>query len=241
MKSKYTPDLQAQVYAMIAWNGKTKSEAEAEVDEVLKKHNGDAKAAFDELDASVYAGGSVLSAMNGIMTHSEELKGEGKYDAIIRILSEIHDTWVAGNTKKYDRGNPEKSAKQIFQHLPLELIGIDEVAKDLMFLAPFLKEQGINVGEMQDGAYGAFVPSAEVVAAYNRAVEAYKEANNIQTVDDLHDSLQGIIEGYAPLQTPHEKRDDRLAYMLGKIGLITDSVVSKQDKNMFIDQENYNE
>ena len=239
MKSKYTPDLQAQVYAMIDWNGKTMAEAEAVADETLKKHNGDAKVAFDELDASVYAGGSVLSAINGIMAHEQELKGDGKYDAIIKILSEIHDTWVAQNTKKYDRGNPEKSAKQIFQHLPLELIGVDEVAKDLMFLAPFLKEQGIEVGQMQEGAYGAFVPSAEVVAAYNRAVEAYKSANNIQTIDDLHNALPQIIENYAPLQTPHEKKDDRLGYMLGKVGLITNTVVSKQDKDMFIDQENY--
>ena len=48
MKSKYTPDLQAQVYAMIAWNGKTMAEAEAVADETLKKHNGDAKVAFED-------------------------------------------------------------------------------------------------------------------------------------------------------------------------------------------------
>lgn len=241
MKYKVTPDIQAQMYAMVAWNGKTMEEAEAIVDDLFEKNNKDPKAVYDELDKSVYANDSVVASLNGITKHIDELKGPKKYDAIVDIIVNIHNKWVEGNTKKYDRGNPEKSKKQIFQHLPTQLIGIDEVAKDLMFLAPFLKTMGIDAGKMGKEAYGAFVPSPEIKEAYNRSVMKFKQAHKIDTKEDLRAAMPGIIDEYKPLHNGHELTDARLAYMKDSLDVLTDAVVAKQDKDMFVETESENE
>ncbi len=238
MKYKITPDLQAQIYAMVAWNGKTMDEAESIVDGLFEKFGGDAKAVYNELDKSVYANDSVMASLNGITRHMDELKGPNKYDAIIDIIVNIHNKWVEGNTKKYDRGNPDKSRKQIFQHLPTQLIGIDEVAKDLMFLAPFLKTIGIDAGKMGRDAYGAFVPSQEIKEAYNRSVAKFKQAHGIETKEDLRNGMSKIIDEYAPLHNGHELSQARLDYMNENLDTLTDAVIAKQDKDMFIDTEN---
>lgn len=233
MKYKIMPEIESQMYAMIAWNGKTKQEAEAIIEELYQKFDGDARAVYEELDKSVYANDSILAALFGINKNEKELKTDAKYDKIIEILTDIHDKWVKGNTKKYDRGTPEKSKKNIFQHLPTELIGIDEVSKDLMFLAPFLKEIGIDVGEMQSNAYGAFVPNKEIKDAYNRAVIAYLKTNGISTLEDLKEHLPNIIANYEPLQAEHPLKEKRLEYMNASIDTLVNSVESKQDKEIF--------
>ena len=236
MKYDITPEIQAQMYAMIAWNGKTKEEAEAIVQKLFDKYQGNAQAVYEELDKSVYANDSILAALQGIAKYEKELKTDAKYDKIIEILTNIHNKWVEGNTKKYDRGNPEKSQKNIFQHLPTELIGVDEVAKDLMFLAPFLKEMGIEVGEMQTGAYGAFIPNQEIRDAYNKATIAYLKSNNINSLEDLRKALPAIIAQYQPLHVEHPLKDARLDYMNASIDILVNSVESKQDKEIFKDE-----
>lgn len=238
MKNKITPDIQAQIYAMVAWNGKTMEEAESIVDDLFEKNGKDAKKVYAELDKSVYANDSIIASLDGITKRMDELKGPNKYDAIVDIIVNIHNKWVEGNTKKYDRGNPEKSKKQIFQHLPTELIGIDEVAKDLMFLAPFLKTLGIDAGKMGKEAYGAFVPSPEIKEAYNRKVEKFKQSHDIETKEDLRDAMPEIIDEYKPLHNGHELSQARLDYMKENMDTLTDAVVAKQDKDMFLDSEN---
>ncbi len=232
---KFRPDLQAQIYAMVAWNGKTMEEAEALVQETIDRFNGDENKAFEEIDKNVWATSSIVTAMQGIEEHMDELQGEGKYDAIIEILTGIHDKWVSENTKKYDRGNPEKSQKQIFQHLPTELIGVDEVAKDLMFLAPFLS---FEVGQMQTGAYGSFVPSQEIVDAYNRAAKKFLEEHKIVAEEDLRKALPSIIDEYKPLHGEHELTQARLDYMNASLDRLTQTVVAKQSPEMFDEPEN---
>ncbi len=237
MKYKITPELQAQMYAMIAWNGKSREEAEEIIQELYSKFNGNERAVYEELDKSVYANDSIIAALNGIAKYEKELKTDAKYDKIIEILTNIHNKWVEGNTKKYDRGNSEKSLKNIFQHLPTELIGVEEVAKDLMFLAPFLKEMGIEVGEMQSTAYGAFIPNQEIRDAYNRAALSYLQSKNISSVEDLRDALPEIISQYESLQVEHPLKEARLDYMKKNIDTLVKSVEAKQDKEIFNDPE----
>ena len=166
MKHKITPEIRAHINALIAWNGKTKEEAEAFVDELYDKFNNDSTAVYFELDKQSYANSSIMTAMKSIEKYSEELK-KNPYDTVIKILSEIHDQWVVDNDKKYNRdaGNIDR---RLYQHLPLELIGEKEAASDLLFLAPFLEEMGIKVGTM--GQY-SYISSPEIVEAYNKAVE----------------------------------------------------------------------
>lgn len=220
---EFGPERRAQVYALISWNGKTMDEAIAMVEST----------SFEELDKEVYSAGSIEKAKAGIEAHKKELCSDKQFDAVIAICDEIHDHWVASNAKKYDRGNSEKSEKKIYQHLPTALIGMDEVALDLMFLAPFLEEMGIDAGVMSKDAYGAFVPSKEVEAAYKDFVKEYKRENKISTVSDLKKKLPAIIENYQPLQQSTEVGEKRVEYMNVHIATLTKQVEANNPKEFY--------
>ena len=150
------------------------------------------------------------------------------YDTVIRILEEIHNKWVSENAKKYDRGNETKSNKNLFQHLPTALIGIDELAKDLMFLAPMLKAAGLNVGEMDLVPYGAFKPSKEIEEAYARYVQQYKEEHNITSIENLSYHIEDCTNGsYEQINAVSPIAKARLDYMREHIDLLTNTVLDK--------------
>lgn len=232
---KYNSPLVAQMYALVSWYGKTLDEAKNMVDKEVSLC-GDAVKAFKELDKTTYAYDSIKSAHDGIKAHNKILQNGStsqKYDAIINILVDIHNKWVETNGKKINRGSQEKSEKMLFQHLPLELIGIDEVCKDAMFLAPFLDNLNIDIGTMQNDAYGAFIPSQELKDAYNKKVEKFKSDYKINSKDDLKNKMESIIKDYTPLHAKSEYKNARLKYMLERTDLLTNSVASKHNKNMF--------
>ena len=188
------------------WKGKTKEEAT----EIIVNND------FDVVDSKyeVYSKSSVTTAEMKVKEYAELLKGKNPYKAIVEIVASIHNKWVTDNAKKYDRGNVQKSEKQIFQHLPTALIGLDEVAKDLMFLAPFLKYQyGINVGSMQNQPWGAFIPSSEFIEAYNEYVEDFKIQNNLNSDENLLKYLSNVTNEYKALQGNDEVSEKRRIYM----------------------------
>ena len=200
---KEDPRREAQYCSLLAWYGKTPEEAT----EIIKQ-------SYEDVDKQVYTNDSVNTAIAKIQEKSSELIGKNKFKAIIEIIVSIHDKWVETNAKKYDRGDVAKSKKQIFQHLPTALIGIDEVAKDLMFLAPFLKYQyGINVGSMQNQPWGAFIPSSEFIEAYNEYVEDFKIQNNLNSDENLLKYLSNVTNEYKALQGNDEVSEKRRIYM----------------------------
>ena len=198
----------ANIYAMISWNGKTYDEAKEIVDETLKLSNNDRNYALEKLYQTTYAKDSINSALEGISDKQDILKNgkdENKFDAVIDILENIHNKWVEVNAKKIDRGTREKSEKMYFQHLPLELIGIEEVAKDAMFLDPFLQQVGIDIGEMGKSEYDSFKPSDNLKYAYQRKVEKFKNLYEIKTEENIKAKLPKIIEEYSLL---HKTKDE---------------------------------
>ena len=116
--------------------------------------------------------------------------------------------------------------------MPTELIGVEEVAKDLMFLAPFLD---FEVGQMQPNAYGCFEPSQEIINAYNRAVKKFLDEHKIYTVYDLKESLPQIIDEYKPLHNNHELSQARIDYMKSSIDTLTNSIMEKQNIKLIAD------
>lgn len=232
MKHKITPEIRAHINALIAWNGKTNEEAEAYVDELYEKLNNDSTAVCLELDKSTYANSSIITAMNGIEKYYDELK-KNPYDTVIKILSEIHDQWVIDNDKKYNRDANEQDKNRIdrrlYQHLPIELIGIKEATSDLLFLAPFLEEMGINVGRMEQ----SYIPSSEVVEAYNGAVKKWQNENGIKTAEDLKSNMGKIIDSYSPLKEKGKNGlgEERLDYMKARCDLLAEQVGKIQEKN----------
>lgn len=216
---KDDPRREAQYCALLAWYGKTPEEAA----EIIKQP-------YEDVDKQVYADDSINTAIAKIQEKSAELKGKNKYKAIVDIIVAIHDKWVETNAKKYDRGDMAKSKKQLFQHLPTALIGVDEVAKDLMFLAPFLKYQyGIDIGTMQNQPWGAFVPSSEFIDAYNEYVADFKDEEKLDTEENLADYLSNVTKEYAPLQGKDELSKKRREFMKQEenIDVLIDSVKTK--------------
>ncbi len=229
MEKIRSAEKQAHLYALLAWNKEyDKESAEKLIDEKE----------LSELSGITWADGSIAAAKKGI--EEKDIKGkleknpEEVYDAIIEILADIHDQWVKDNPHKFDRKDEQKSEENIFQHLPTAMIGVDELSKDLMFLAPFLQEMGIDVGEMQMRAEGNFIPNKAVVDAYQKYVEAYREKHGIFTENDLRDditkSINGAYEPLKPKNVAEQKKESampRLRYMAKRTKLLTEAVVAK--------------
>lgn len=234
MKTKFRPDIQVQIYAMVAWNGKTMEEAEKIAEDAIKKYNGDEDKAFDELDTQVYAKTSILTALEGIQRHEQELQGDDKYMAVMKILEEIHDKWVKDHPAKYQRKTPQQSIDQLYQHLQTEMIGVDEVAKDLMFLAPFLE---FEVGKMQEHPYGLYIPCKEVSDAYDRFAKNFFDEYKIVTIEDLKEGMPEIITGYQSLLGEDDTSKARVEFMLGNVDALAREVVERQSKEMFQQNE----
>lgn len=263
-KTKLVPGKAAHYYALLAWNGMNANEA---LNLVNSK-------SYKELDETTYASGSVDAAKKGIEKHllqngeldndyitgekeapSDYFSAQGEKavlnfaneeelcDAIVKILEEIHDEWVRGNAKKHDR-DKDKNDKRLYQHLPTALIGLDEVAKDLMFLAPILDNMGYKVGKMQENEWGAFVPSKAIAEAYQRYVESYKQKHGIESAADLEAHIRDITSSYDALSVsaaPSGKEEfaqSRVAYMQdkGRVRVLTDAVMSKNQQAFDKDQ-----
>lgn len=224
-----SPIQKTHAYALINWSGYTEDGAIKKVTETP----------LEELEELTGANGSIAASiagiekliLNGQQLDVEQLKKAGNkeyykqlveqlrkmdkptlYLNIIKILEEIHNRWVKDSAYRYGRGD-----NKLFQHLPTELIGLKEVCKDLMFLAPFLQELGIDVGDLKVYADGSeFVPSPEIAEAYAtyseqtiRASKYGKDYNGEITPE----MIAKAIETYPSLHETGEVQDKRLAYM----------------------------
>ena len=219
--NKLAPGKVAQYYALLAWNGMKAEDALKLVEETSFEDLNATTYAGDSVEAAkrgiekyLLKGNKEIDRgyITGEKNFSDEeawqlgvevlnnFKSEEKMlDAIMHILEEIHDKWVVDNAKKYDR-DAANNDKRLYQHLPTALIGVDEVAKDLMFLAPILEKMGLPVGKMTENEWGAFVPSQSIVAGYNIYVNNYLTKNDIQTKEDLVDHIAKLNETYAALK-----------------------------------------
>ncbi len=226
MAEKRSAAKQAHLYALMAWNDQYDEKSATELID---------KTDLSALDGITYAETSIKQAIEGIVKKDIKGKISGDpavlHDAIIEIIDGIHNKWVAENPHKFDRGNEVKSNKNLFQHLPTALIGIDEVAKDLMFLAPFVEEMGVSLGNMQMTAYGSFVPSKEVTEAYKRFVAKYKAEHGITNAEELESHIKGCVDGgYEPLQKTTKKQEStqpRIDYMKKHTSILTETVQKK--------------
>lgn len=226
----------AHLYALLAWNDKyTKETAVEFVNSQEYKDLNNTTWAETSIEQAVEGIKSVLLGGNETLTATSSFEGhkleanDQTYDKVMVILEQIHDKWVRENAKKHDRGNDLKSQKNIYQHTPTALIGLDEVCKDLMFLAPFLKEMGVETGEMELSAYGSYKPNAEIAAAYQRYVEQYKAKNNITSEEELEEHVRACVtQGkYAELQGNDEMSAKRRDYMKRHISVIVDAIKNK--------------
>lgn len=211
------PGKEAQLYALIAWNGEDENSAYEKVCQM----------SYDKLSELTHADDSIMTALYGIEKHmlfnvktdlmedlvrgdlsignsnyyellgrSIESKCNGDmrifYNTVLNIVSEIHDNWVKSNAQKYDR-DKDNGDKRLFQHLPMELIGIEEVNKDLLFLSPLLDRFNLPVGIMTFEPYGSFNCTNDFEKAYYERVKSFLQSTAISDIDDLKDYLQNDV------------------------------------------------
>lgn len=234
----------AHVSALMSWNG-------MEYNQALDLAN---TSSCEELNSQSYAADSIMAAKQGIEKHllngqkikmeylmgtetapegyfenlsaqiSKNMSREQVMTGVMVILKEIHNNWVSSNAKKYNR-DAEKQDKRLFQHLPIQMIGMEEVAKDLMFLAPILEVLGINVGEMQQQAWGQFIPTDEVSNTYAMFSEESFKSQGI-TSENLLQKLPEIIDSYSPLQGESDIEKTRKKYMLERVGVLSNQITN---------------
>ena len=247
-----TGDRTCHAYALMAWHKQTYDQA---YDFVINH-------TLAEINEQSYARASIGAACEGLRKYGRldlspsDVTPE-TYDKIILILAEIHDQWVRDSAEKYSRGDD-----RLFQHLPTALIGIEELSKDLMFLAPYLAFIGINAGKMELEPRGSFIPSQEIVDAYNRYVQKYVESGSLAHAPKNDPEMQaqalqrhiGLIltgtmtescgniemDGYLPLDYTDKDlealRIERLKYMLDHTRQLAERVLELNP--YLIDQEN---
>ena len=247
-KRGMAPGKVAHYYALMAWNGMNAEQAGKMVEEndyaTLDKTtyaSGSVDSAKAGIEKHLLQGRTVIepAQITGESPYSQDYfyavgdkivtcfdSEEELCDGIIQILEGIHDKWVVDNAKKYnrDQGNNDK---RLYQHLPTALIGLDEVAKDLMFLAPILESAGYKVGSMQENEWGAFVPSKEIAEAYDRYVEKYKAKHNIKTEADLEAHLKNIASTYEALAGAGGVQADRAKYISERTNVLLGQVIAK--------------
>jgi len=271
-KKTTAPGKLAHYYALMAWNGMNAQDAGKMVSENSYETLNATTYAGDSVNAAKsgiekhLAGGKVVidpAQITGDAPYNQSYfyavgdkivanfdSEEQLCDSIIKVIEEIHNKWVEDNAKKYNR-DQDKNDKRLYQHLPTALIGIDEVAKDLMFLAPILEKTGYKVGTMTESEWGAFVPSQAIVEAYQRYVAKYKADNHIANEEDLAKHIANITSTYDPLKVkkvnnPNDPKEaeknrilqERIDYMSDKnrVNVLVGQVKAKNEQAFGKDQ-----
>ena len=124
------------------------------------------------------------------------------YLKIFLIANDIHDNWVMENAYKYDR-----DIDKLFQHLPLVLIGEEELKKDLIFIAPLfdkLKIPLINKYYNKHYIINEFLSVYEcVLSTY---LKKYKFKSNIKNWDII---FAKMIKQYEALKICNAKKGQK--------------------------------
>ena len=122
----------------------------------------------------------------------DRIPKDNLYKFMIDILSDVHDVWVKNNSKKFNsvnikNGQEVPRAKE-YQHLPLQLIGFDEVKLDLIYVEPIVNACGIEIDEK------------ELKAEYDKSVEDFFIENNAKKISDFHDEIMKGENFYPALE-----------------------------------------
>lgn len=122
----------------------------------------------------------------------DRIPKDNLYKFMIDILSDVHDVWVKNNSKKFNSVNIKNGQKvpraKEYQHLPLQLIGFDEVKLDLIYVEPIVNACGIEIDEK------------ELKAEYDKSVEDFFIENNAKKISDFHDEIMKGENFYPALE-----------------------------------------
>ena len=122
----------------------------------------------------------------------DKIPKENLYMFMIDILSDVHDVWVKTNSKKFNattiKDGVEIPRAKEYQHLPLQLIGFDEVKYDLIYVEPIANACGIEIDKKK------------LKEAYDKSVEDFFIKYNAKKISDFHDEIMKGEEFYPALE-----------------------------------------
>ena len=198
-----TPGREAHLYVIYRWKmqyNKILPNGELTPEDFV------ANAKYEELNRYTKAEKSVDVVVNKIKEHfGVEVEKDEKpkftvshtdetYDKIVDIVAAVHDNWVFENPGRY---NPN-STSSICKHLPIECAGEKFFAKDLLFVAPFFKNLGLDLGRFYNQK---FELGEKIKNAYKRRIEKFKYLHGIEDAASLLKAIGSLISGdYKPLQ-----------------------------------------
>ena len=115
-----------------------------------------------------------------------KIKSVNPYDLMMTSLTNVHDKWVQTNPPKF------LAREKKHQHMPIELIGWNEVTSDLIYLKPILEASGIEVNE------------ETLKATYYDTVKKFFKARGIKNEADLAAKIPEIASSYHALEGQNE-------------------------------------
>lgn len=124
------------------------------------------------------------------------------YLKIFLIANDVHDNWVMKNAYKYDR-----DINKLFQHLPLVLIGENELKKDLIFIAPLFDKLKIPLISKY---YNKYYIINEFLRVYESVFYAYLKKYKFNFYTKNWDMIFAkMIKQYKALKICNSKKDQK--------------------------------
>lgn len=124
------------------------------------------------------------------------------YLKIFLIANDVHDNWVRKNAYKYDR-----DINKLFQHLPLVLIGENELKKDLIFIAPLFDKLKIPLISKY---YNKYYIINEFLRVYESVFYAYLKKYKFNFYTKNWDMVFAkMIKQYKALKICNSKKDQK--------------------------------
>jgi len=151
-----------------------------------------------------------------------------KTEAVLDILSSIHDEWVKNNSNNFLKVNEngERRNKER-QFVPLELLDWGEVKSDLLFLKPILEASGIEVDENE--LWDRFLVVQQEFLIDNGITSHEKLVEFLSNGAKSYPALEGIETKFGG-NIEELLKDSRIAYNMAR--QIEGRVQIKSEKEM---------
>lgn len=121
------------------------------------------------------------------------------YDDVLKMARELHDKFVIDYAIDYDKGK-DNGDPDLYQNLPLELLGKKGLSDVMFFINPILKKMNLYpCGGMSKIVDGAYSMNSIFTERYGGYVTDFQEKNHLNTEEELKDYIRNIGKTYSVL------------------------------------------
>lgn len=121
------------------------------------------------------------------------------YDDVLKMARELHDKFVIDYAIDYDKGK-DNGDPDIYQNLPLELLGKKGLSDVMFFINPILEKMYLySCGGMSKFVDGEYLLDSQLGERYGGYVTDLQEKNYLNTEEELKDYIRNIGKTYSAL------------------------------------------